>query len=188
MASTTINRGAFGAFSGSGAAGATLTLEDLELFGNVSTGGSQAIAIGRVNLSYPSGSVSSLDGDIAIADRTVGGSDLSSFDGSIIITDTSLTGGSASTNDGSITVTDSSLINSDGIGTSGGAVTLTRTDVANPLEGIVSITGAVSLVDSTITNSADECILTDSGNVTLTRSTIDGCAEEGIQINATGGA
>lgn len=179
-ASTTIQRGATTAFNGTGVVGATLTLEDLAVVGTINTGGTQDIAITRVDFTGSTGTiVNSLNGSITIADATMTGG-VNSLNGNIAIANSALTGGGVNSRGGALSVTDTTVTGG-GINSSSGMLTLTRVRILNaPSTGVNTSTSPITLVDSTVSGAGNGGVNSGTGVISITRSTISGNGDDGV--------
>jgi CSLREA domain-containing protein len=179
-ASTTIQRGATTAFNGTGVVGATLTLEDLAVVGEVNTGGTQDIAITRVDFTGSTGTiVNSLNGAITIADATMTGG-VNTLNGTIAIANSTLTGDGVNSSGGALSVTDTT-VNGGGVNSSSGTLSLTRARILNaPGTGVNTSTSPITLVDSTVEGAGNDGVNSGSGAISITRSTIAGNGDDGV--------
>lgn len=182
-ANTTVQRGAATAFNGPGVAGATLTIEDLALIGDINTGGIQDIVVARADFSGVVGTiVNSLNGTIALTDATLTGAGVNSLGGAISLLRTTITGGDINSSSGNVTLIDSAVRfgPSNGVNTSSGAIGLTRSLVAGSSNsGVNSSSGAITIVNSTITGN-DQGISAGSSTITLDGATVAFNATDGI--------
>lgn len=179
-ASTTIQRGATTAFNGTGVVGATLTLEDLAVVGEVNTGGTQDIAITRVDFTGSTGTiVNSLNGAITIADATMTGG-VNSLNGTIAISNSTLTGDGVNSSGGALSVTDTTVTGG-GVNSNSGTLSLTRVRILNaPSTGVNTSTSPITLVDSTVAGAGNDGVNSGSGAISITRSTISGNGDDGV--------
>ncbi len=130
-----------------------------------------------------------LDGALTITNSTLNVDDLgaNTMNGALTITGTTVNSGDdgANTMDGALTLTDSTITssgNGTGLNTSGGAISVIRSDItvgtAGNGDGVNTTTGAISITDSQIMVGEDG-INTSSGEITVLRSSVIGMGSTG---------